>query len=240
MKLALIGYGRMGQEIERIALSRGHEIVLTIDVNNLDDFTPENIQKAQVAIAFTIPESAVDIFKKCFDNGVPIVSGTTGWLEKWDEVVKYCNNKNSTFFYSSNFSLGMNIFFELNRKLAEYMKPFDQYKASMTEVHHTRKLDSPSGTAISLADDLIKVRGNYNGWVNESTNDLKKLEIISVREGDVPGIHTINYDSEVDFIEITHSSKNRSGLALGAVLAAEFTVGKTGVLSMKDLLKLDV
>jgi 4-hydroxy-tetrahydrodipicolinate reductase len=240
MKLALIGYGRMGKEIERIALSRGHEIVLTIDVNNLEDFTPENIQKAQVAIAFTIPESAVDIFKKCFDNGVPVVSGTTGWLEKWDEVVKYCNNKNSTFFYSSNFSLGMNIFFELNRKLAVYMKQFDQYKASMTEVHHTRKLDSPSGTAISLAEDLIKERGNYNGWVNESTNDQNKLGIISVREGDVPGIHTINYDSEVDFIEITHSSKNRSGLALGAVLAAEFSIGKTGILSMKDLLKLDV
>ena len=159
MKLALIGYGRMGQEIERIALSRGHEIVLTIDVNNLEDFTPENIQKAQVAIAFTIPESAVEIFKRCFDNGVPVVSGTTGWLDKWDEVVKYCNNKKSTFFYSSNFSLGMNIFFELNRKLAGYMKPFSQYKASLKEVHHTRKLDSPSGTAISLAEDLIKESG---------------------------------------------------------------------------------
>jgi len=239
MKLALIGYGRMGQEIERIALSRGHEIVLTIDVNNLEDFTSENIKKAQVAIAFTIPESAVNIYKKCFDNGVPVVSGTTGWLGQWNEVVEYCNFKKSTFFYSSNFSLGMNIFFELNKKLACYMKPFDQYKASLTEVHHTRKLDSPSGTAISLAEDLIKERGYYNGWVNELTNDQKKLEIISIREGDVPGIHTINYDSSVDFIEITHSSKNRSGLALGAVLAAEFTFGKTGILSMKDLLKLE-
>jgi 4-hydroxy-tetrahydrodipicolinate reductase len=239
MKLALIGYGRMGQEIERIALSRGHEIVLTIDVNNLDDFTSENIKKAQVAIAFTIPDSAVEIFKKCFDNGVPVVSGTTGWLDKWDEVEKYCKLKKTTFFYSSNFSLGMNIFFELNRKLAGYMKPFDQYSASMKEIHHTRKLDSPSGTAISLAEDLIKERGNYNGWVNESTDDEKLLGIFSIREGDVPGIHTIKYDSAVDFIEITHSSKNRSGLALGAVLAAEFSVGKTGVLSMKDLLKLD-
>jgi 4-hydroxy-tetrahydrodipicolinate reductase len=239
MKIALIGYGRMGQEIEKIALSRGHEIVLIIDINNQEDFTCENLQKAQIAIAFTIPESAVDIFKKCFDNGIPVVSGTTGWLDQWDEVVKYCNVKNSAFFYASNFSLGANIFFELNKKLARYMKPFDQYEATITEVHHTRKLDSPSGTAISLAEDLMSERGIYDGWVNELTDDQKKLGIVSVREGDVPGIHTINYDSEVDFIEITHSAKSRSGLALGAVLAAEFTVGKTGILSMKDLLKFD-
>jgi 4-hydroxy-tetrahydrodipicolinate reductase len=229
MKIALIGYGRMGKEIEKIALLRGHEIVLIIDINNLDDFTTENLKKAEVAIAFTIPESAADIFKKCFDSGIPVVSGTTGWLNHWE----------SAFFYSSNFSLGVNIFFELNKKLGRYMKPFDQYKATMTEVHHTRKLDSPSGTAISLAEDLIRERGIYDGWVNELTDNQKKLGIVSVREGDVPGIHTVKYDSEVDFIEITHSSKNRSGLALGAVLAAEFTIGKTGILSMKDLLKLD-
>jgi 4-hydroxy-tetrahydrodipicolinate reductase len=239
MKIALIGYGRMGQEIEKIALSRGHEIVLIIDVNNLDDFTKENIQKTQVVIVFTIPESAIGIFKKCFDFGVPVVSGTTGWLNQWDEVIEYCNSKNSTFFYSSNFSLGVNIFFEINKKLAKYMNPFHQYKAMLTEVHHTRKLDSPSGTAISLAEDLIKERGSYDGWVNELTDDGKKLEIISIREGDVSGIHTIIYDSEVDFIEITHHTKNRSGLAFGAVLAAEFILGKTGILSMKDLLKLD-
>lgn len=239
MKIALIGYGRMGQEIEKIALSRGHEIVLIIDIDNLEDFTPENIKKAQVAIVFTIPESTVDIFKKCFDYGVPVVSGTTGWLSQWDEVLNECKVKNSAFFYASNFSLGVNIFFELNKKLARYMRPFDQYKATMTEVHHNRKLDSPSGTAISLAEDLIMVRGGYNGWVNEPTNNENELGIVSVREGDVPGIHTINYDSEVDFIEITHSSKNRRGLAFGAVLAAEFSVGKTGILSMKDLLKLD-
>jgi 4-hydroxy-tetrahydrodipicolinate reductase len=239
MKIALIGYGRMGQEIEKIALSRGHEIVLIIDINNQEDFTCENLQKAQIAIAFTIPESAVNIFKKCFDNGIPVVSGTTGWLDQWNEVVKYCKVKNSAFFYASNFSLGANIFFELNKKLARYMRPFDQYKATVTEVHHTRKLDSPSGTAISLAEDLMSERGVYDGWVNELTDDQKKLGIVSVREGDVPGIHTINYDSEVDFIEITHSAKSRSGLALGAVLAAEFTVGKTGILSMKDLLKFD-
>jgi len=239
MKIALIGYGRMGQAIEKIALSRGHEIVLIIDVNNIEDFTSENLRKAQVAIAFTIPESAVGIYKKCFDCGVPVVSGTTGWLDHWNEVANYCNEKGSAFFYASNFSLGVNIFFELNKKLAGYMKSFDQYKASITEVHHTRKIDSPSGTAITLAEDIIKERGIYNGWVNELTDDEKKLEIISIREGDIPGIHTISYDSEVDFIEMTHSAKNRVGLAFGAVLAAEFTIGKTGILSMKDLLKLD-
>jgi 4-hydroxy-tetrahydrodipicolinate reductase len=239
MRIALIGYGRMGQEIEKIALSRGHEIVLIIDIINIDDFTPENIQKAQVAIAFTIPESAVDIYCKCFENGVPVVSGTTGWLDRWDEVVAYCSEKKSAFFYASNFSLGVNVFFELNKKLANFMKPFSQYKATMTEVHHTRKLDSPSGTAISLAEDLIGERGCYDGWVNELTNEENKLGIISVREGDVPGIHTITYNSDVDFIEIKHSAKNRSGFAFGAVLAAEFILGKTGILSMKDLLKFD-
>jgi 4-hydroxy-tetrahydrodipicolinate reductase len=239
MKIALIGYGRMGKEIEKIAFSRGHEIVLIIDINNLHDFTTENIQKAQVAIAFTIPESAVNIFKKCFDSGIPVVSGTTGWLDRWEEVTNYCNDKSSAFFYASNFSLGANVFFELNKKLARFMKPLIQYKATLTEVHHTLKLDSPSGTAISLAEDLIKERGIYDGWVNELTNDQKKLGIVSIREGDIKGIHTINYDSEVDFIEITHSAKSRSGLALGAVLAAEFIMGKTGILSMKDLLKFD-
>jgi len=239
MKIALIGYGRMGQEIEKIALSRGHEIVLIIDVDNLEDFTSENLKEAEVAIAFTIPDSAVGVFKKCFDCGVPVISGTTGWLDQWEEVTNYCTQKGSAFFYASNFSMGVNLFFELNKKLARYMKPFNQYKASITEVHHTRKLDSPSGTAISIAEDLIGERGNYTGWVNELTDDEKKLGIVSVREGDVPGIHTIKYESDVDFIEITHSSKNRSGLAFGAVLAAEFTAGKTGILSMKDLLKFD-
>jgi 4-hydroxy-tetrahydrodipicolinate reductase len=239
MKIAIIGYGRMGKEIEKIALSRGHEIVLIIDINNQEDFTPENIQKAEVAIIFTIPDSAVDIYKKCFDNSVPVVSGTTGWLDRWDEVVNHCNNKNSAFFYASNFSLGVNVFFEVNKKLAGYMRSFNQYQAVMTEVHHNKKLDSPSGTAISLAEDLIAERGCYEGWVNELSSDDKKLGIVSVREGDIPGIHSIKYESDVDFIEITHSSKNRSGLAFGSVLAAEFTKGKMGILSMNDLLKFD-
>jgi len=238
MNIALIGYGRMGKEIERIALSRGHKIVLTIDVDNLGDFTPENIKKADVAIAFTIPDSAVNNYFKCFYSGVPVVSGTTGWLDRWDYVVNYCNEKESAFFYASNFSVGVNIFFELNKQLARMMKSFDQYKPEMPEVHHTRKLDSPSGTAISLAEDLIAENGSLNGWVNEHSDDNQKLSIVSVREGDVPGIHTIKYDSEVDFIEITHSAYSRAGFAMGAVVAAEFLAGKQCIYSMKNLMKL--
>jgi 4-hydroxy-tetrahydrodipicolinate reductase len=239
MKIALIGYGRMGHEIEKIALSRGNEIVLIIDVDNQDDLTIDNLKKADAIIIFTIPESSVALFKTCFESGVPVVTGNTGWLDLWDEVVSECNKYNNAFFWASNFSLGVTIFSELNRTLARLMKPFDQYKASMTEVHHTLKLDAPSGTAISLAEDLITERGMYNGWINQESNDDDKLGIISVREGEVPGIHTILYDSEVDFIEMTHSAKSRKGFALGAVLAAEFIVGKHGVFSMKDLLKFD-
>jgi 4-hydroxy-tetrahydrodipicolinate reductase len=238
MKIVLIGYGRMGQEIEKIALSRGNEIELIIDIDNQHDFTSENLQKADVAIVFTIPETSVDIYKRCFESGIPVVTGNTGWLDRWDEVVSACNAANGAFLWASNFSLGVNIFFELNKTLARLMKPLNQYKATMTEVHHTRKLDAPSGTAISLAEDLMAERGNYKGWVNQQTPLEDHLGIISLREGDVPGIHTILYDSEVDFIEMTHSAKSRSGFALGAVMAAEFIAGKKGIFSMKDLLKL--
>jgi 4-hydroxy-tetrahydrodipicolinate reductase len=239
MKIALIGYGKMGQEIEKIALSRRNEIVLIIDINNQNDFTTENLKLADVAIVFTVPESSVAIFKKCFESGVPVVSGNTGWLNNWNDVVSECNKYNSAFFWTSNFSLGVNVFFELNKTLARLMKPFSQYKASLTEVHHTRKLDAPSGTAISLADDLIKERGIYKGWVNNLPEDESELGIVSVREGDVPGIHTIRYDSDVDFIEITHNAKSRKGFAFGAVLAAEYLEGKHGIFSMKDLLNFD-
>lgn len=236
MRIALIGYGRMGQEIEKIALQRGHETGLIIDVNNAHDLTVENLKNIDVAIEFTTPASAVNNYKVCFDAGVPVVSGSTGWLDRWAEVTNYCNDKGSAFFYASNFSLGVNLFFELNRKLAGLMKPFDQYKVEMTEVHHTKKLDAPSGTAISLAEDIIGEYANLNGWVNEPSSQEDKMGIISVREGDVPGIHTIKYESEVDYIEITHSAKSRKGFAFGAVLAAEFAAGKKGILSMKQLL----
>lgn len=238
MNIAMIGYGRMGQEIEKIALERGHKIGLIIDLDNREDLTAENLKNIDVAIEFTIPASAISNYKTCFDSGVPVVSGTTGWLDRWDEIVAYCEQKQSAFFYASNFSLGVNLFFALNRKLAALMKPFDQYQVQMTEVHHTKKLDAPSGTAISIANDLIALNNQLTGWVNNVSDDNQMLGIVSVREGNVPGIHTVKYDSEVDYIEITHSAKSRQGFALGAVLAAEFTFGKKGVLSMNDLLNL--
>ena len=239
MNIALIGYGRMGHEIEKIAVDRGHTIGLIIDIDNQNDLNPEKLKGIDVAIEFTIPASAINNYKICFDAGVPVVSGTTGWLDKWDEVTQYCLQKNSAFFYASNFSLGVNLFFEINRMVAKLMKPFETYNIEMTEVHHTKKLDAPSGTAISLANDIIEQYDQMTGWVNQYSDSKKILGIESVREGDVPGIHTIKYNSEVDFIEITHSAKTRKGFALGAVLAAEFSAGKEGLLTMKDLLNID-
>ena len=239
MNIALIGYGRMGKEIEKIALQRGHRIGLVIDVDNSDQLTSENLKGIDVAIEFTIPASAIDNYKRCFSAGVPVVSGTTGWLDEWNEVVSWCTENDSAFFYASNFSLGVNLFFELNRKLAILMQPFDQYQAKMTEVHHTKKLDAPSGTAISLADDIIRLNKEISGWINNESDKKDELGIVSVREGDVPGIHTVKYESEVDYIEITHNAKSRTGFAMGAVIAAEFTATKKGILSMNDLLNLN-
>lgn len=236
MKIALIGYGKMGHEIEKIAVARGHEIALTIDVDTYDKLTPENLAGVDVAIEFTMPDSAVGNYKKCFAAKVPVVSGTTGWLDKRAEIEQCCKDNDTAFFYASNFSLGANLFFELNRVLARLMKPFDQYTPEITEVHHTQKLDKPSGTAISLALDMIHELPNLDGWVNDVEPRENEVEIHSVREGAVPGIHTIKYDSDVDFIEITHSAKSRKGLAFGAVLAAEYTAGKKGLLSMADML----
>ncbi len=237
MKIALIGYGKMGKEIEQIALSRGHSVVLKIDVNNPEELTTENLLKADVAIEFTSPATAVNNYLHCFEAGVPVVSGTTGWLDRKAEVDQKCAEKNGCFFYTSNFSLGANIFFELNKHLAMIMKDFPQYDVSMTEVHHTQKLDAPSGTAITLADDIISINETKTNWTIDIPKSGSELFINPVREGVVPGIHTIKYDSEVDFIEITHSAYSRKGLAFGAVLAAEFCQGRKGILSMKDLLK---
>jgi len=238
MKIALIGYGRMGQTIEAIAKERGHEIVLTIDVDNQNDLTKENLKKADVAIEFTIPASALANYKKCFAAGVPVVSGTTGWLDRKAEVLQEMEKHQGTFFYASNFSLGVNLFFALNKKLAELMKDRSEYNVSMEEVHHTKKLDAPSGTAISLAEDLFEVHPGKKSWTLDAPKSDGEMHIEAIREGDVPGIHRIKYESDIDYIEIEHSAKSRHGFALGAVLAAEFSVNKKGLVSMNDLLNL--
>jgi len=238
MKIALIGYGKMGKEIETIAVSRGHEIGLIIDINNQKDLTVENLQKCDVAIEFTIPDSAIKNYMTCFEAGIPVVSGTTGWLSKKEEVYQKCKETDGTFFYGSNFSIGVNLFFELNKKLASLMANQKEYNVEMTEVHHTQKLDAPSGTAISLAEDILEILPGKEKWVNDQKPKENEFNIKSERRGEVPGIHSIKYDSDIDFIEITHSAKSRKGFALGAVLAAEFSSKNKGILSMKDLLNL--
>ncbi|MGV8096285.1 MAG: 4-hydroxy-tetrahydrodipicolinate reductase [Mangrovibacterium sp.] len=238
MKIALIGYGKMGKTIERIALHRGHEVILKIDLDNQNELTAENLRKADVAIEFTIPASALDNYKACFQTGIPVVSGTTGWLDRKDEVLNEIKQYDGTFFYASNFSLGVNLFFTLNRKLATLMSNRPEYQVSMEEVHHTQKLDAPSGTAITLAEDLIDILPGINSWTLEDPQHPDQMKIDAIREGQVPGIHRIRYESAVDHILIEHSAKSREGFALGAVLAAEFCPGKKGLLSMNDLLNL--
>jgi len=238
MKIALIGYGKMGKEIERIALERGHQIVLKIDVNNPNELTVDNLKKADVAIEFTIPSSAIENYKLCFDAGIPVVSGTTGWLEKKGEADDYCRSKNGTFFYASNFSVGVNIFFAINERLAQLMAGRNDYNVEIKEIHHTQKLDSPSGTAITLAEEIIQNMPAKTKWINEKTNKNDEVGIISERTGQVPGYHAVKYESSVDTIEIIHNAKGRAGFALGAVLAAEFSFGKKGILGMNDLLNL--
>ena len=238
MKLALIGYGKMGKEIEKIALARGHQIELIIDIDNQNDLTVENLRKCHAAIEFTIPGSAVGNYFKCFEAGIPVVSGTTGWLDQKDKVYQKCKESNGTLFYGSNFSIGVNLFFELNKTLARMMANQPDYKPEMTEVHHTQKLDAPSGTAISLAEDMIEILPGVSSWINTGEASEGKLPVKSERIDEVPGTHTIKYDSEVDFITITHSAKSRKGFAIGAVFAAEFSLGKKGLLSMNDMLKI--
>lgn len=239
MNIALIGYGRMGKEIERIALSRGHNIVLTIDKDNLDKLTNDNLQKADVAIEFTMPSSAFDNYKLCMEAGVPVVSGTTGWLDRMDELKTVCERNNGGFFYASNFSVGVNLFFALNKKLATLMNSFDTYDVEMEEIHHIHKLDAPSGTAISLAEGVFENFNRKDKWELGKSSDSSAMKIIAKREGEVPGTHTVKYFSDVDEISITHEAYNRKGFALGAVLAAEFINGKSGVFGMNDLLGLE-
>jgi len=235
MKIALIGYGKMGKTIERLALERGHEIVSIIDVDNRNDFDSDAFKSADVAIEFTLPSTAYDNYMKCFTANVPVVSGTTGWLDKMPEIKDQCEKEGKTFFYASNFSIGVNIFFALNKYLAKIMNNFADYDVRMTETHHIHKLDAPSGTAITLAEDLLSEVDRKKRWVLGAHNESTDLTISAIREGEVPGRHEVVYESEVDTIRIEHNAKNRIGLALGAIIAAEFTVGKKGFLSMSDL-----
>ncbi|KAF2519510.1 4-hydroxy-tetrahydrodipicolinate reductase [Flavobacterium salilacus subsp. salilacus] len=232
MKIALLGYGKMGKVIERIAQERGHEIVLR--KKSTDCF--EGLEKADVAIDFSVPSAAVSNITACFNKNIPVISGTTGWLEHYDEMVQLCETKKGAFIYGSNFSLGVNIFFELNVQLAKMMSKLEQYNVSMEEIHHTQKLDAPSGTAITLANSII-ANSNYSGWAieNKKENDI----FIDVkREENVPGTHTVTYNSDVDSIEIKHTAHSREGFALGAVIASEWLIGKQGVFSMKNVLGL--
>lgn len=238
MNIALIGYGKMGKAIEEIAVERGHTIVLKIDDQNLADFTKGNIKKADAAIEFTSPHSAYDNVKKIISYGVPVVCGSTGWTEKLKEINKYCNQQKGAFLYASNFSVGVNIFFELNKKLAKLMAPHADYNVSMEEIHHTQKKDAPSGTAITLAEQILKHSNQKTKWVNQESSDATDLSIISKREDPAPGTHSIKYSSSIDDIEIIHTAHSRKGFALGAVLAAEFIQDKKGVFSMKEVLDL--
>lgn len=237
MNIALIGYGKMGHEIEKIALKRGHNIVSIIDMNNLEEFNSSAFKSADVAIEFSTPDSAIQNYRKCFEVGVAVVAGTTGWLEHLDEVKRACAEQGKTFFYASNYSLGVNIFFALNKYLAKIMNNYPSYEVKMEEVHHIHKLDAPSGTAITLAEDLIKEVDRKERWSLEVEEKQTDLPIHCIREGEVPGIHEIIYESEADIISIKHDAKSRVGFALGAVLAAEFTNGKKGFLGMGDMLK---
>jgi 4-hydroxy-tetrahydrodipicolinate reductase len=236
MNIALLGYGKMGHAIEEIALQKGHQIVLRINDLNLEDLTKENIKKADVAIEFTNPESATSNILFCLDNNVPVVSGTTGWLSQLNIVEEKCRETKGAFLYASNFSIGVNIFFELNKKLAMLMKPHSNYEISLEEIHHTQKKDAPSGTAITLAEEIIQNSTQKNKWVNAETKNANELCIISKRLDEVPGTHSVKYTSSIDDIEIIHTAHNRLGFAQGAVIAAEYIADKKGIFSMKDVL----
>ncbi len=235
MKIALIGYGKMGKEIEKVALERGHEIVSIIDINNPEDFASDAFKSAEVAIEFTQPQTAYNNYKKCFEAKIPVIAGTTGWLEHLSEIKKACEQDGQTFFYASNYSLGVNIFFAINKYLARIMDNFPVYDVRMEEIHHIHKLDAPSGTAITLAEGILENINRKKGWIEGKEAGHEILEIVSRREGEIPGIHEVIYESEADIISIKHDAKSRKGFALGAVIAAEFIRGKSGYLTMNDL-----
>ncbi len=237
MKVALIGYGKMGHEIEKVLLERGHSVSLIIDRDNYSDFCKENFLDIDVAVEFSTPLTAYDNIKKCIEFNVPVVCGTTAWLDKYSEVVEYCQKHNSAFFYASNYSIGVNVFRKINTLLAKFMNNYPQYEASLEEEHHSQKVDYPSGTAITLADELITEVNRLDKWVSVPSIQKNELSIAAIRRSNVPGTHSVEWESEEDLIQITHRAKGRRGFAMGAVVAAEFLCGKKGVYSMEDLMK---
>lgn len=239
MNIALIGYGKMGKEIEQIAISRGHTIVLKVDITNAASYSIDVLKKADVAIEFSTPEAVVNNISKCFDANVPIVVGTTGWLKQLDEIKQKCSDKKQTLFYASNYSIGVNLFFRMNEYLAKLMNSYPDYNVTMEEIHHVHKLDSPSGTAISLANQIIENNPLKQKWINTLTENKNEIAIISKRIDEVPGTHTVTYSSVVDEISMTHIAHSRKGFALGAVIAAEWVKDKKGLFGMNDLLGVD-
>ena len=236
MKIALLGYGRMGKAIETIAQNRGHEIVLRIQSNNRELLSTYNTNEIDVAIDFSLPETAFENLKWCMEHKIPAICGTTGWLDKKAEIEQLCIDHNNAFLYASNFSLGVNLFFELNNKLATLMKSYDEYDVKLHEIHHTKKLDAPSGTAITLAEDIISQLPSKKAWVCDKDAKENELSISTARIDPTPGTHSIAYTSEIDSIEITHTAHNRQGFALGAVIASEWILQRHGVFTMKDVL----
>lgn len=236
MKIAIIGYGKMGKEVEAAAIERGHEIILKID--SIDQLSSTKLAEADVAIEFTTPESAVDNIKRCFDVKLPVIVGTTGWGQELEAVKKQCSQEQASLLYASNFSIGVNILFEVNKKLAQLMNNQEMYDVAMEEIHHTEKKDAPSGTAISLADGITMNLDRKKSWSLDNDVQAEEIHINSLREVNVPGTHIIKYRSDIDELEIKHTAKGRKGFALGAVMAAEWLPGKIGTFTMKDLLKL--
>ena len=236
MKIAIIGYGRMGREIEKMALSRNHTIGLVIDMDNIEDLNPGSLEGIDAAIEFSLPKEAFKNISICLRAGVPVVSGTTGWLGNISDAVKICEETGSAFMYASNYSIGVNILFHLSRQLGKIMKDYKDYEVDISEIHHTKKLDAPSGTAISLAGEIIAGHDGYKGWNKADKAEGSEIPIESLREGDVPGTHIVSWKSEIDSLSLKHEAYGREGFAQGAVRAAEFLIGKTGFQTMSDML----
>lgn len=236
MNIALIGYGKMGHTIEALGLKQGHSFPLCIDLDNAKDLNPKNIKGIDVAIEFSAPASAPGNVLKCLELGLPVVSGSTGWNKRMAEINDFCRSQNGTFFYASNFSIGVNILFAMNRQLAKIMDKFPQYQVSMEEVHHIHKLDAPSGTAITLAEGIIGELGNSKKWSLEKSDDPSDIHISAIREGEARGKHTISYESSLDIISLTHDAKTREAFAAGALLAAAYIKDRKGIFGMSDLL----